>query len=178
MTYFDAMKSTMEWLATKDNTVFIGQAVAVPGTFMSQTLRDIDINKRIEFPVAESFQMQFSLGVALTYTGMCVISVYPRQNFLLLATGDMVNMLDKVKDISQGRLNPHIIIRVAIGPDTPVHPGHQHVGDYGDAFKIMFKNTKVCQVKEPEEVFEVYKQAYENPGLYLIIETGNFYGQK
>ena len=178
MTYFDAMKSTMEWLATKDNTVFIGQAVAVPGTFMSQTLRDIDINKRIEFPVAESFQMQFSLGVALTYTGMCVISVYPRQNFLLLATGDMVNMVDKIKPISEGVLNPHLIIRVATGPDTPVHPGHQHVNDYGFGLQSMFKNIVVLRVTKPEDAMIMYGFAYENPGQYLIIEEGNSYGQK
>lgn len=178
MKYFDALQSTMKWLGDKPNVQFIGQTVGCPGTFMYPTLKDVSPWQRLEFPVNESFQMQFSLGVALQNPENCVVSVYPRQNFLLLATGDMVNMADKIKDISNGKLNPHLIIRVAVGPDTPVHPGHQHIGDYGDAFKIMFKNTKVYKIEEAEEVYPIYKQAYENPGLYLIIETGNFYGQK
>ena len=176
MKYFDALKETMGWLGQKENTVFIGQTVACPGTFMFPTLELVPMAKRLEFPVNESFQMQFCLGVALA--GQCVIAIYPRQNFLLLATGDMVNMVDKVKDISAKQLNPHIIIRVAIGPDSPVHPGHQHIGDYSLGLQSMFKNIIVLRVEEPDQVQGAYKFAYDNPGQYLIIETGNFYGQK
>ena len=42
----------MEYLASDSRTVFIGQAVAVPGTAMSNTLTDIAIEKLIELPVA------------------------------------------------------------------------------------------------------------------------------
>lgn len=178
LNYFDSLKATMKWLGEKPNTIFIGQTVGCPGTFMYPTLADVSMEKRLEFPVNESFQMQFSLGVALTYTGMCVISVYPRQNFLLLATGDMVNMVDKIKPISEGVLNPHLIIRVATGPDTPVHPGHQHVNDYGFGLQSMFKNIVVLRVTKPEDAMIMYGFAYENPGQYLIIEEGNSYGQK
>ena len=178
MTYFDALKATMKWLGDKPNTQFIGQTVGCPGTFMYPTLADVSMEKRLEFPVNESFQMQFSLGVALTYTGMCVISVYPRQNFLLLATGDMVNMVDKIDDISNHQLNPHLIIRVAIGPDTPVHPGHQHINDYSFGLQSMFKHITVLRIEEPDQAQPIYEFAYNNPGQYLIIETGNFYGQK
>lgn len=176
MKYFDALKDTMKWLGEQPNTYFIGQTVGCPGTFMYPTLADVPMEKRLEFPVNESFQMQFCLGVALT--GKCVIAIYPRQNFLLLATGDMVNMMDKIQDISQGKLNPHIIIRVAIGPDTPVHPGHQHIGDYTWAFRCMFKNIHILNIDEPEHAQSIYEHAYNNPGQYLIIETGNFYGSK
>ncbi|MFT7538966.1 MAG: hypothetical protein ACI9F2_001120, partial [Lysobacterales bacterium] len=37
MTYFDELKRTMEWLAEQDKTMFLGQTVAGPGTFMFQT---------------------------------------------------------------------------------------------------------------------------------------------
>ena len=174
--YFDALKETMKWLGEQPNTVFIGQTVGCPGTFMYPTLADVSMDKRLEFPVNESFQMQFCLGVALT--GQCVIAVYPRQNFLLLATGDMVNMVDKVKDISTKQLNPHIIIRVATGPQAPVHPGHQHIGDYGFGLQSMFKNIVVLRIQEPKDAMIMYGFAYENPGQYLIIEDGNSYGPK
>ena len=132
MKYFDAVQESMKWLGQQDKTFFVGQTVGCPGTFMYPTLKDVPIEKRMELPVNESFQMQFSIGMSLA--GYIPISVYPRQNFLLLATGDMVNMLDKIPAISEGKVNPHIIIRVASGPYKPVHPGHQHIGNYAEAF--------------------------------------------
>lgn len=173
MKYFDELKRTMEWLGEQPKTQFIGQTVGCPGTFMYPTLKDISPEKRLEFPVNESFQMQFSMGLALA--GNIVISVYPRQNFLLLATGDMVNMLDKIPAISNNKIIPHLIIRVATGPDSPVHPGHQHIGNFAQSFKRMFDYIEVVELDEPEHIFPEYKYAYENPGAYLIIEHGNKY---
>src|SRR4051812_32796241 len=109
MKYFDELKRTMEWIATQPKTIFVGQTVAGPGTFMFQTLRDVPKERALEMPINESFQMQFTIGMALA--GYIPISVYPRQNFLLLATGDMCNMLDKIPAISGKELAPRIIIR-------------------------------------------------------------------
>jgi pyruvate/2-oxoglutarate/acetoin dehydrogenase E1 component len=175
MKYFDALQTTMKWLGEQDKTFFVGQTVGCPGTFMYPTLQYVPMEKRLEFPVVESFQMQFSLGLALA--GYIPISVYPRQNFLLLATGDMVNMVDKVPAISEGRQIPHMIIRVAVGPDTPVHPGHQHVGNYAEAFRQMFTKIQVWELNQIENIFVTYKIAYENPGVHLIIEHGNKYNE-
>ena len=97
MNYFDELKRTMEWVAKQPRTFFLGQTVAGPGTFRYQTLRDLLAEKTLEMPINESFQMQFSIGLALS--GYIPISVYPRQNFLLLATSDMANMLDKMPAI-------------------------------------------------------------------------------
>lgn len=178
MSYFDEIKRTMEWLAEQDQSVFIGQTVAGPGTFMYQTLRDVPADKTLEMPINESFQMQFSLGVALD--GKIPISVYPRQNFLLLATADMVNMVDKVPAISENKWIPKMIIRAASGPFKPVHPGHQHIGNYADGFRKMFDWIEVVELEEPEDVFPAYKYAYERDDnkTTLIIEHGNYYGEK
>jgi len=81
--YFDELKRSMEYLANDDRTVFLGQAVAVPGTGMSNTLKDVSKDKLIELPVAEEMQMGMSLGMALH--GRIPISIYPRWNFLLCA---------------------------------------------------------------------------------------------
>jgi len=134
--YFDELKRTMEWMVKQPKTMFVGQTVTGPGTFMFQTLRDLPKSKTLEMPINESFQMQFTIGLALA--GYIPISVYPRQNFLLIATSDMVNMLDKIPAISCGELVPRIIIRVAAGPYKPVHPGHQHVGNFTQGFKKLF----------------------------------------
>jgi pyruvate/2-oxoglutarate/acetoin dehydrogenase E1 component len=178
MKYFDELKRTMEWIAQQPKTLFLGQTAAGPGTFMYQTLRDCPKDRALEMPVNESFQMQFTIGLALA--GYIPISVYPRQNFLLLATGDMANMLDKMSDISGGKVLPRVLIRVAVGPDAPVHPGHQHVGNYADAFRKMFHWIEVVELHEPQDVFPAYKNALERPDSKstLLIEHGNYYNQK
>lgn len=178
MKYFDELKRTMEWVARQPKTFFLGQTVAGPGTFMYQTLRDLPPEKTLEMPINESFQMQFSIGLALS--GYIPITVYPRQNFLLLATADMVNMLDKIPAISSKAVCPKMIIRVASGPDEPVHPGHQHVGNYAEAFRHMMTWLEVIELEEPEEIFPAYKHALEREDnkTTLLIEHGNYYNQK
>ena len=42
MKYFKELKRSMNYLAENKKTVFIGQAVEVPGTAMSDTLKDIN----------------------------------------------------------------------------------------------------------------------------------------
>ncbi|OGX36429.1 MAG: hypothetical protein A3C36_02965 [Omnitrophica WOR_2 bacterium RIFCSPHIGHO2_02_FULL_52_10] len=178
MKYFDELKRTMEWLARQPKTFFLGQTVAGPGTFMFQTLRDLPPEKTLEMPINESFQMQFSIGLALA--GYIPISVYPRQNFLLIATADMVNMLDKLPAISANAVRPKMIIRVATGPDAPVHPGHQHVGNYAEAFRRMMNWVDVIELEEPEEIFPAYKHALEREDnkATMLIEHGNYYNEK
>jgi len=178
MTYFDELKRTMEWLAQQPKTFFVGQTVAGPGTFMYQTLRDLPSEKTLEMPINESFQMQFTIGLALA--GYVPISVYPRQNFLLLATSDMVNMLDKIPAMSVNSVIPRIIIRTASGPDAPVHPGYQHVGNYADAFRKMFTWIDVVELEEPKDIFPAYQHALtrEDNKATLLIEHGNYYNQK
>ena len=178
MKYFDELKRTMEWVAQQPKTIFVGQTVAGPGTFMFQTLRDCPKDRCLEMPINESFQMQFTIGLALD--GYVPISVYPRQNFLLLATGDMANILDKIPAISSKEWLPKVLIRVAVGPDSPVHPGHQHVGNYADAFRKMFSWIDDVEMNEPEEIFPAYKHALEREDgrSTLLIEHGNYYQQK
>lgn len=159
-------------------TKFLGQTVAGPGTFMYQTLRDLPKEKTLEMPINESFQMQFTIGLALA--GYIPISVYPRQNFLLIAMSDMVNMLDKIPAISSNKLVPKIIIRVAAGPYKPIHPGHQHIGNYTEAFRHMFTWIDVVELEEPKDIFAAYKNALEREDnkATLLIEHGNYYREK
>ena len=67
MKYFDELKRSMNYLAENNKTVFIGQAVEVPGTAMSNTLKDINSNKLIELPVAEEMQMGITIGTCIKW---------------------------------------------------------------------------------------------------------------
>ena len=158
--------------------MIIGQTVAGPGTFMFQTLRDCPQDRTLEMPINESFQMQFTVGMALA--GYVPVSVYPRQNFMLLATGDMANVLDKIPDISGGQWPLKVIIRVATGPDMPVHPGHQHVGNYVKALRGLFHWIEVVELDTVEQIFPAYQNALERTDgkSTLIIEHGNYYNEE
>jgi len=105
--YFEELKRSMEWLADHEDSIFLGQAVAVPGTAMSNTLKDVQSNKLIELPVVEEMQMGMTIGLALD--GYVPVSIYPRWNFLLLAMNQLVNHLDRMPQISNNRYRPKAI---------------------------------------------------------------------
>ena len=176
--YFDELKKSMEWLGRHDDTLFLGQAVAVPGTAMSNTLRDIDSTKLIELPVAEEMQMGLTIGLSLE--GHVPVSIFPRWNFLLLAANQLVNHLDRMPYISNNRYDSKVIIRTGIGSERPLHPQYQHVGDFTDAFRLILKNIEVIRLENPEEIFPAYKKAYERVDGFstLIVEYGDYYNEK
>ncbi len=68
------------------------------------------------------------------------------QHFLLLAMSDLVNLLDKLPVISSGAVRPKVIIRTASGPTRPMFPGHQHVGNYAEAFRRMLTSVRVVEL--------------------------------
>jgi pyruvate/2-oxoglutarate/acetoin dehydrogenase E1 component len=177
MKYFTEIKKSMEYLAAKKNTVFLGQSVNIPGTAMFNTLKDIDIKKKIELPVAEEMQMGMSLGMALE--GYLPVTIYPRWNFLLLATNQLVNHLDKISEISNNQINPQIIIRTAVGSVRPLDPQSQHKGDFTNAFKQMCKNIDIYKIIKPNEVFTTYKKVLKNKKkISIVIEIADFYNEK
>ena len=83
----------MDFLGSKKNTIFIGQAVEYPGTAMSNTLTNVPKNKLFELPVAEEMQMGMTLGLAMD--GNIPISIFPRWNFLLYGMNQLINHIDK-----------------------------------------------------------------------------------
>jgi pyruvate/2-oxoglutarate/acetoin dehydrogenase E1 component len=176
--YFDELKRSMDYLGQKDNTLFLGQAVEYAGTAMTNTLKDVEKNKLIEMPVNEDMQMGITNGLALN--GFVPISIYPRWNFLLLATNQIVNHLDKIKNYSKGEYNPKVIIRTGIGSVRPMNPQHQHVGDYSQAFQMMLPNMEVIRLEEPEQIFEAYYKAYnrDDGKSTIIVEYGDYYNEK
>ena len=178
MKYFDELKKTMEWLSTQQSTVFIGQAVEVPGTAMFNTLKDIDIKKRIEVPVFEDTQLGMSIGMSLT--GKRVISIFPRWNFLLCATNQLVNHLDKLPIMSEGKIMPKIIIRTAVGSEKPLFPGHQHIGNMSSAYRKMLSSVNIIELLEPEDIFPAYEQAYnsDDEKSSIIVEFQDSYNEK
>jgi pyruvate/2-oxoglutarate/acetoin dehydrogenase E1 component len=178
MKYFDEMSRTMEWLARDPRVMFLGQAVACPGTAMSNTLKNVSRDKLLELPVAEELQMGMTNGLALA--GQVPVSVFPRWNFLLLAVNQVVNHLDKFPLMSNGGYRPKVIIRTGIGSVRPLHPQHQHVGDFTEAFRLMCHNIEVIRLEEPQDIFPAYQRALEREDgkSTIVVEYGDYYNEK
>ena len=171
----DELTRSMEYLGKFDNTIFIGQSVEVAGTAMRNTLLNIDDSKLVEMPVDEDFQMGLATGMALT--GLIPISIFPRWNFLLLATNQIVNHLDKLREITQN-INPgKVIIRTGIGSVIPLHPGPQHTGDFTEAFRLMCSNLNIVRLDKTSVIFDEYQKAYERTDgvSSLLIEWSDKY---
>jgi pyruvate/2-oxoglutarate/acetoin dehydrogenase E1 component len=168
----------MRWLAEQDHTIFLGQAVEVQGTAMFNTLTEVNPDQKVEMPVAEEMQMGMAIGMAMG--GLVPITIYPRWNFLLLAVNQLVNHLDRIAYVSNREYLPKVIIRTSIGSERPLHPQHQHVGDFTDAFRLMLNSVEVIRLDEPEEIFPAYQKAYERSDgrSTLIVEYGDYYNEK
>ena len=172
--YFDELSRSMEFLGQFEDTVFVGQSVAVAGTAMRNTLLNIDQHKLVELPVEEDFQMGLSIGMALS--GMTPISVFPRWNFLLMATDQIVNHLDKLSIISEGRCAPKVIIRVSVGSESPIDPQCQHKGNFSQAFRLMCKTIDIIELIEPEDIVPAYEKALNRTDgkSSILVEFADF----
>ena len=178
MKYKDELIRAMKWLGEQEDTVFLGQACKVSGHAISSTLVNVPEDKRIELPVFEETQLGISTGMALE--GYVPITMYPRFDFFILACNQLVNHLDKIRDMSRGDMQPRVIIRVAVGAKTPLDAGPQHTQNHTEALRKMLTDVNVVELTEPEQVFSAFQDAYTRPDKRstLIVEYGEYYATK
>src|SRR3990167_9571398 len=139
MSYFDEITKAMALLAQHPKTLFVGQAVRYDGQRAHATFKDVPMDRRIEMPVCEDFQMGFCTGLALE--GYIPVCFFPRWDFAILAANQIVNHLDKIPLL--GGFRPKVIIRTAVGASSPLDPGPQHTQDYTRQFADMCKTISV-----------------------------------
>ena len=178
MKYFDELKKSMNYLAGNEKTIFIGQAVEVPGTAMTNTLKGINPKKLLELPVAEEMQMGMTTGLALD--GNIPVSIFPRWNFVLLAMNQLINHLDKVNIMSNNGFKAKAIIRTGVGSQRPLHPQHQHIGDFTDMVRKMCSSLDVIKLNEPEDIFPSYEKALnrDDGRSTILVEFGDYHNEK
>jgi pyruvate/2-oxoglutarate/acetoin dehydrogenase E1 component len=171
--YQDEIKRAMNWIGEQDKAIIIGQSVAFAGTGCYDSLVEVPHDKKMELPVAENLQMGISIGLALN--GFIPLSVYPRWNFLLCATDQIVNHLDKLPKINPA-CNPKVIIRVVVGSETPVDPQEQHKGNFSEPFRLMAKNLDIVELDSIESIMPAYKHAYEREDnkSTILVEFSDF----
>ena len=171
--YKDALTNSMKFLGGQSNTTFIGQQVLWAGNPMSTTLGEVPKEKMIEVPVMEESQMGMSLGLSMA--NEFVITFYPRWDFIICAANQLINHVDKLQLMSGGKWKANMIIRLGKGSDKPLDPGHQHRGNYFEEFKSMCPNTKFWDLKNHSEIESIYKNAYTEGGIHVIVEYPELY---
>ncbi len=171
--YRAEMQRAMALLAENQHTIFLGQTVAFPGSrFTYSTLADVPLEKRIELPIMEDTQMGISIGLALA--GYIPVSIYPRMDFLLLATNQLGNHLEHFEELSKGEMKPKVIVRSIIGARKPIYPGPQHCQDHTEAFKLILPNMNVIKLENSRDIVPAYHHAlYGTNKSSLLIDVGN-----
>lgn len=175
MNYFDELTKAMTLLSKQDNSIFLGQSVEYPGTAVYNIVKHLPTDKRWEMPVTENMQLGMSIGLSLQ--GYLPVSIFPRWNFLLSATDQLVNHLDKLSEMSQGEYNPKVIIRTSIGSEKPLWPGKQHTGDFSEAFDMMLENIPVIRLDNAEMIVPEYQKATERKGSTILVEYADKYNE-
>ena len=178
MKYVTELTKSMDFLSKDKRIIFLGQAVAYPGTGMTNTLKNVSKEKLYELPVAEEMQMGITIGLALN--NFVPVSIYPRWNFLLLATNQLINHLDKINIMSNGKFKTKAIIRTSVGSERPLHPQYQHVGDFSDSIQKVCKDIEIIRLEEPQQIFPAYKKALtrEDGKSTILVEYGDYYNEK
>jgi pyruvate/2-oxoglutarate/acetoin dehydrogenase E1 component len=169
--YKDSLTTAMTYLGNKDDTIFIGQQIVYAGNPMSTTLGNVPKDKMIEVPVMEETQMGMSLGLSMT--GKTVITFYPRWDFLVSSTNQLVNHVDKYTLMTGKKAN--ILVRLGKGSDKPLDPGHQHKGNYINEFKSLCPNIKFHDLINYSSIVDSYISAYEEGGVHVLIEYPELY---
>ena len=156
--YKQELIRSMNYLAKRKDTIFLGQSVLFSGNAIFNTLDKVPKKKKIELPVFEDIQMGISTGMALN--GFVPITCYPRFDFLISATNQLVNHLDKIRYMSKGDFKPRVIIRTSIGSKIPLDGGVQHTQDYSKVFKSILTEINVVKLNTTKSIFKEFYKAY------------------
>ena len=152
-------------LAEDERIVFVGQAVMFGGQRAHETFSDIPEARRIEMPVAEDFQLGFCTGLALQ--GKLPVSFFPRYDFLICASNQLINHLDK--------MDAKVIIRTAVGANKPLDPGPQHTQDHTKGLRYMLDNIEIIELNDSDSVMSGYYKALASPWSSIVVEYMRLY---
>jgi pyruvate/2-oxoglutarate/acetoin dehydrogenase E1 component len=173
--YFKRVVQATRLLSDREDVLFLGQSISYPGNVLFNTLEaaEVPLEKRIELPVIEDAQMGMSIGLAIQ--GFLPVTMFPRFDFLLCATNQLVNHLDKFPLMSRRLIVPKVIIKTVVGSVKPLFPGYQHCGDYTEGYRLMLKNVDVVKLENAEEVVPAYEEAICSRRSTLIVEVADLY---
>jgi pyruvate/2-oxoglutarate/acetoin dehydrogenase E1 component len=172
MKYKDALNNQMIELAKDPKRVFIGYNLK-NGSRCYGTMAGVSVGQIIEMPVAEALMAGMATGLALA--GMKPVLIFERHDFMLLASDQIINHLDKIKALSDGRFNPKVIIRAIVGDDHPFDPGIQHLQNFTHLFKNECNNINIYNMTNVGGVERAYMFAKQFDNSSMCVEHKALY---
>ena len=166
LAFHKAVNQAMRMLAADPRTLFVGQSVCFDGATIYESLDGVPMEKRLEMPVIEDFQLGYCIGLSLT--GLVPVCIFPRMDFMLLAANQLVNHLDKLPLFGW---KPRVIIRARVGTKHPLDAGPQHTQNYRMEFNMMTCSVLVREVHTASEVTAAYREALAIDQSFLIVES-------
>lgn len=170
MKYGEFINQQMLDFANIPNSIFLGYNI-INGSQGYGSFKGVPKSKLIEMPCAEASMAGIATGLALA--GFLPILFFERQDFMLLASDQIINHLAKTYELSHGKFRPKVIIRAIVGSTKPFHPGPQHLGYYSPIFMGRgrldvlegYKNTlplayAKARASEDSSIIVEYKELY------------------
>jgi len=174
--YFDELNKTMDWMGQQPRIRFIGQSCVWDGHALFKSMLKVPMEKRLELPVFEDFQMGMSIGLALE--GWIPVNIYPRSDFLIIASNQLANHLANIRITTEGKIRPRVITRVSVGGTEPMHPGIQHCQDHTAAVNLITRGeVDVVQLRKKEDILPAYQYAVTrlDSKPTILVEYMNLY---
>lgn len=170
MTYFEAVKSSMEVLAEDWFTIFIGYNVKYSSAYGS--LKNVSEDQKLETPLAENLMAGLAMGMSLE--GYRPVLFFERHDFILNAIDAIVNTMDIIHVISDGEYNMPVIIKAVVGSVKPFYAGLTHTNDLSKSIRSMVSFPVYTPITA-RQVLTVYKKAVITRSPMMISERKELY---
>ena len=172
--YHITIRENFESLAKIDNVKYIGQQTASESYY--GFLKNVSLDKRMEFPIAEELQMSFCLGLSLE--GFLPICIYQRMDFIPRAMDSLVNHLDIFSELSRGKFNPKMIIFTTIGSTKPLDVGLQHNKNLVKSLEASLRNIRVHYCLNIGDVNHAFIKAKESSTSSIIVVEQDLFNEE
>lgn len=171
MNYRTEIMRGMRLLAEQPNAIWMGQGVRYPAHAISKQIAELELpdDRKLELPVFENTQLGMALGMAMA--GLLPVCVIPRINFLLCATDQLVNHIDKYRKMT-GKLAKVIVI-TQTGATEPLDPGPQHSGNYCGALDRMLTDVMLVDLGPAQDIYNSFRLAVELDGSTVLVQRGD-----
>src|ERR1700761_3672996 len=177
LTYREAVRDTLSQAMRSDDDVFImGEDIAEMGGSMGVTAGMVDEfgPERVRnSPISEMAIAGAAVGAALQ--GMRPIAEIMYEDFLTLATEQIVNQAAKYRYMSGGQLTVPVVFRTQGGAGWS--PGAQHAQQL-EAWFVHIPGLKVVFASTPEDVRGLLWTSIYDDTPVVFFEHGTLYGIK
>jgi hypothetical protein len=169
ISYKEAVTLSMTELG-QEGAIFIGYNVA-KGDAMG-TLKNVQLNQKVETPVAEN--LMSGLAIGMSFEGFIPVLYFERHDFMLVAMDAIVNHIDKIERISHGEYKVPVIIRAVSADSGPFYSGITHSQDFTEMLRAAV-SFPIYDPKDGKEVLEAFRKARLSGRPAIIVERKSRY---